>query len=84
MVDVMGKLVNTRNIVAAITVVLLVAIASYSLSGDEESVYDTVGAERENLVQEISATGRVVAIEEVDLAFENSGRVARVLRIWWD
>ncbi|MCG2686946.1 efflux RND transporter periplasmic adaptor subunit [Candidatus Parcubacteria bacterium] len=43
--------------------------------GEGESLYETIVAERGNLVQEISATGRVEAISYVDLAFEKSGRI---------
>jgi HlyD family secretion protein len=40
--------------------------------------YETVQVERRNLEQSISITGKVVASEEIDLAFEKGGRVANV------
>lgn len=43
--------------------------------GEVVSPYETATAEVSDLVQEISATGRVEALESVDLAFERGGRV---------
>ena len=61
--------------------ILIIAASSafYLISQDDEvSAYETIIAEKTNLVQEISATGRVEAIERINLAFEKSGRVSRV------
>jgi HlyD family secretion protein len=47
--------------------------------GSQEPTYETLVVARHTLVQEVSVIGRVKSAESVDLAFENSGRVARVL-----
>jgi HlyD family secretion protein len=47
--------------------------------GSQEPTYETMIVARYTLVQEVSVTGRVKSAESVDLAFESSGRVARVL-----
>ncbi len=67
------KYISVLSIVGVIILLLLV-----SLGGEEESIYDTVIAEKTDLVQEINATGRVEAVRSIDLAFEGSGRVDRV------
>ncbi len=69
---------HKKKIIIAVAVGILVIIVRMLFGGAEEISYDTVIAERINLVQEINAVGRVEAVESVDLAFENSGRVARV------
>ena len=68
-----------KKIIIISTVVVLAIIIIFSLfNSGEDVVYETIIAERENIVQEISATGRVEAISYVDLAFEKSGRVEQV------
>lgn len=47
--------------------------------GSKKPTYDTMVAARYDLVQEVNVTGRVKSAESVALAFENSGKVARVL-----
>lgn len=42
--------------------------------------YETVEARRTSVVQEVSVTGRVETQSQVDLSFERSGRVARVMK----
>ncbi|MAF79745.1 hypothetical protein CL629_01560 [bacterium] len=48
-------------------------------SRDEESAYDTVEAERTELIQEVNVTGSVRPADEVQLAFEKAGKVTSVL-----
>lgn len=45
---------------------------------DQAPAYDAVAVERGTVTQEVDVTGRVQAAESVDLAFEKSGRVARI------
>jgi len=45
-------------------------------SQEAPATYETITAERGELIQEVSVTGRVKAVESADLAFETSGRVA--------
>jgi len=51
----------------------------YAYARREKSpAYDFVRAERKDVAQEVSVTGRVEPAAEVELAFERSGKVARV------
>lgn len=62
---------------AAVIVVVGVAGAVY-LAGMRESGIDFAVAEKTDLVQEVSVTGRVAAVESVELSFEASGKIALV------
>ena len=73
------KNIFKKKIVAVGVIVIIGVVAFFSLSkGDEKSIYDTVIAEKVDMVQEISATGRVEAVQHIDLAFERSGRIDQV------
>ena len=73
------KNIFKKKIVAISVIVIIGAVAILSLSkGDEKSIYETIIAEKVDLVQEISATGRVEAVQHIDLAFEKSGRIDQV------
>ena len=57
----------------------VVVISAYALLSKEEKIeYDYIVAEKADLVQEVSVTGRVKAAESADLAFETSGRIAEI------
>ncbi|MBN2096325.1 efflux RND transporter periplasmic adaptor subunit [Candidatus Peregrinibacteria bacterium] len=59
--------------------ILLAGAGLYAYFSQEAAVtYETIAAERGELVQEVSVTGRVKAVESADLAFETSGRVAEI------
>lgn len=65
------------KIFGSLFIVVIVALGGMMFfSGDEGPQYDTVIAQRAALVQEVDITGRVEAVDAVDLAFERSGRVA--------
>ncbi len=59
-------------------IIALVAVATFFLAREDEPVYNFIIAEKTDLVQEISATGRVKAVDDIDLAFEKSGRVSKI------
>lgn len=48
------------------------------LAGSREPDIDFVVAEKTDLAQEVSVTGRVMPAESVDLSFETAGKVAAV------
>ncbi len=60
------------GIIAALTYYIVV------LRKDSGETYDYITAEKSDLIQEVSVTGKVKPAESVDLAFERSGRVAGV------
>ena len=63
-----------------VTLIILAAIIGFLIyrGATKKTVYQTVEAKRGDVVQEVSVTGRVKAAENVDLAFEKSGKVGAV------
>lgn len=65
-------------------IIFLLAIAGASFGfysfykGKQTALYDTAFAQRGDIAQEVSVTGRVRPAEEAELAFEKAGRVNRV------
>src|SRR3989338_8543982 len=56
-----------------------VVLGFFLLRGDNTSSYDFVVAERKTIVQEVIVTGRVKPVERVELAFEKTGTISKVL-----
>jgi HlyD family secretion protein len=54
------------------------AVAYFVLKDENTSRYDFIIAERGNVSDEVSVTGKVIPADEVDLAFEKTGRVSWV------
>jgi len=76
-------MINKKRKKLIIILIFLIVAAGAALSyffwnGGGESPYETVAVKRGSLVQEVSATGKVKPAEEVELAFEKSGRVIGV------
>ena len=76
----MERVLSTlKSPVGIVSLVFLVgALVFYFLQEDAGPEFDFVVAERGELVQEVSVTGRVKPAEQVDLAFEQAGRVGAV------
>jgi len=74
------KTKKSKKIYYILGLIILVGIATvYFIFGRGDKLsYDFVIAERGDIVQEVSATGRVKPAEDVDLAFEKTGRVSGV------
>lgn len=65
--------------IAIILAILLVAWGGYRfVSPNKELNRDTVIVKKGDVTQEVSVTGRVRAAQNVDLAFEKSGRVRKI------
>ncbi|NCQ16057.1 efflux RND transporter periplasmic adaptor subunit [Candidatus Falkowbacteria bacterium] len=67
--------------VVIISLIVLVGagIGGYAyFGGDNAPTYDFVVAQKQNLIQEVSVTGRVKPAKSVDLAFEKAGRMKGV------
>jgi HlyD family secretion protein len=62
--------------IPAIIVIIIVAIILFS--GGSKPTYETTAVVRGDVIQEVSATGRVKPVESVDLAFEKSGKVSAI------
>ena len=67
-----------RYYILLFLIIGIVGISYYLLSKEEIVEYDTITAEKSNLIQEVSVTGRVKAAESADLAFETSGRITEI------
>lgn len=70
--------ITTKRIfIGAAVLGVMVGIYAYARR-DKEPTYDFIIAEKKDLIQEVSVTGRVKPAQEVELAFERGGKVARV------
>lgn len=59
-------------------IILLIAGINVIYSATHKPVYETATAEEREFVQEVSVTGKVVAANDVELAFESGGKVSRL------
>lgn len=71
----MKKLLKFGFILIAITGVITAYFLSREQKGPE---YDFVTAQRGNLVQEVSVTGKVKPTTQIDLAFEKNARITEI------
>ncbi len=67
---------RNRIILAITTVLLIFMIVSATRTKVPE--YETITAEKQNVVQKVSVTGKVKPAQALDLAFEQAGKVATV------
>lgn len=75
----MRKFIKKHKILTWSLVILIVLIAGYFLFGRGNSpTLATVAVARGNIVQEVSTTGHVKPAQDVDLAFQNSGKVTKI------
>ncbi len=72
------KIFRTRNVVIAIAVVVVVVIIFFA-TRDKGPSYDFATVERGDVTEEVSVTGKLKPADDVQLAFETSGRVSAVL-----
>ncbi len=59
-------------------VVLAAVVALFLLRGGERPTYEKITAQKSDLIQEVSVTGKIKPAQAVDLQFENSGRIAAI------
>lgn len=69
-----------KTIFIIISAVAAVSVATYYYFGNNDGadIKNFVIAEKKNIVQEVSVTGRVNPASSIDLAFEKSGKVKRI------
>ncbi len=73
------KFYKNKKIMGTLAVIVIAIVAGISYFGKEEPItYDTIIAEKGELIQEVSITGRVEPAESVNLSFETSGRVSAI------
>ena len=68
-----------KYLIPGIGLILIGSLVAYSkFFKEKESNYDFIEAKKVNLVQEVSVTGRIESVKNVDLAFEVGGKVSEV------
>ena len=77
-INIMKRFFSRPLFLVGTVLILIIVGGLFSLGGDEDEKYETAIAGREDLIQEVNITGRVVAAQSVDLAFEKSGTVSLV------
>lgn len=74
----MKKLLKNAWVIASVVILAVGVVIFYIFNDRRKPLYDFVEIKRGDISQEVSVTGRVRAAEAVDLAFEHSGKAARV------
>ncbi len=70
---------KTRKKIITATLILFFIIITILLSrGKSKLQYDFVLAQKQNVTQEVSATGKITSSQNVNLSFEKSGKISRV------
>lgn len=68
-----------RRIIVIIGAIVLLIIGFFSFRGNKEPEYNLTIAQRGPIREEVSATGKIEAIESIDLSFRSTGNVSQVL-----
>ncbi len=72
----MFNFIKKHKIITGIVILIILGIiASIFFNGKKGPTFDTVTVEKGSVIQEVDVTGRVIAAEQVNLAFEKSGRL---------
>lgn len=71
-------ILKSKLLWAVIIIGAIAGVIYYNVSKKPKINFESIAAKKGELIQEVSATGRVKPAESVDLAFEKSGRVAWV------
>jgi macrolide-specific efflux system membrane fusion protein len=73
-----GKKKIFKKIILPIIVLAVIVGGYFYFAGGEKTEYNFAVVARADLVQEVSVTGTVKPAQEVDLAFERSGKVSEI------
>jgi len=71
------KRLNKKIIISAL-IFSFIIIAIFLSRGKSKLKYDFVLAQKQSVTQEVSATGKIVASQNVNLSFEKSGKISGV------
>ncbi|MCX6731615.1 MAG: efflux RND transporter periplasmic adaptor subunit [Candidatus Parcubacteria bacterium] len=74
----MMKKIYKKPVFIIAAVIILIIAGYFYFSRAKKSNYETFVAKRGTVIQEVSVTGKVKSAENVDLAFEKTGKVAWV------
>lgn len=61
-----------------VLIIIIIVFLIYFFTKEKEQEHNIISVEKGDLIQEVSVIGRVEPVKSVDLAFEKSGRVAKV------
>lgn len=68
-----------KTTIVVIIVILAAILGGYIyLQKDKKTTYNLTAVKRGDVVQEVSVTGNVKPAEDIDLAFEKSGKISRI------
>ncbi len=75
----MLKFIKRPKTIISIIILAVVAIAGYNyFSAPKKPAYDFIAAQKKNIAQEVSITGKIKPAESINLAFERSGKINSV------
>jgi len=74
----MKAILGEYKVLAVILAIVIAALAYFFWGRNKETAPEFITISRKTVLQEVSVTGRVKPASSVDLAFERSGRIARV------
>ncbi len=72
------KFIKSRAYISLAALLVIASLGFWYFNGNEDEIQETVTVKKGNVVQEVSVTGKVKPVQEVDLSFEKSGKVARI------
>jgi len=72
------RLLRKPTVIIGLIVVVSGSAIFISTRNNNQPQYESVIAERQDITQEVSVTGRVNALEDIDLSFEKTGTVGKV------
>ncbi|MBN2198189.1 efflux RND transporter periplasmic adaptor subunit [Candidatus Wolfebacteria bacterium] len=67
-----------KPIVIIVTIFVLIGASYFIFGGSKKPDYEFITVQKADIIQEVSVTGRVKPAHDVNLAFENSGRVSKI------
>jgi len=68
-----------RPIIVITGAIILLIIGLFFFKGNKESEYNLARVEKGSIREEVSVTGKIEAIEDIDLSFRATGNVSQVL-----
>ncbi len=64
------------KIAIGVVVVIVLVFVGFRMKKNDKNIYDTITVEKGELIQKVSATGKIKPAKSVELAFENGGKVS--------
>lgn len=79
MFNFISKISRTTIVASIIVIIIIISGAGYAIQQkNKPPQYETINVTKGNIQQTVNVTGKVVAAEEIDLAFEKGGRIGAV------